>query len=138
MLLIDSRIVPEIYLKVIETKKLIALGIAKNASEAVKITGISRSAYYKYRDYVSEYNNSLGKIITFQGVLSDTPGVLSGVLTHLYKFGANILTVNQDLPTGGRASFTVTVSCENVDDNINLYNKICKLDDVITLSQVIG
>ena len=74
MLLIDSRIVPNIYLKVIETKRLIALGIAKNATEAVKMTGISRSAFYKYKDYVSQYNSALGKIVTFQGVLSDTPG----------------------------------------------------------------
>ena len=138
MLLIDSRIVPNIYLKVIETKRLIALGIAKNATEAVKMTGISRSAFYKYKDYVSQYNSALGKIVTFQGVLSDTPGVLSGLLTKLYQFGANILTVNQDLPTEGKASFTITVACENVAENIDLYDKISRLDGVMSLSQVIG
>ena len=49
-LLVDSQILPEVYLKVILAKKLLAQGKAKSASDAAKAAGISRSAFYKYKD----------------------------------------------------------------------------------------
>lgn len=139
MLLIDSTVLPEIYGKVVETKRLLSSGLAKTASQAMKMTGISRSAFYKYKDYVFVYNHdAFAKVATFQGILSDRPGVLSSFITQLYKYGANILTVNQDIPTGGRASVTVTVACDHVRENLDLVEKIRQIDGVISLNQVVG
>ena len=64
-LLVDSSILPDIYHKVIEAKRLLNSGKCSCVSDAVKRTGISRSAYYKYKDYVFPfYEMSKEKILT--------------------------------------------------------------------------
>ena len=64
-LLVDEKVVPDIFKKVLEAKKYIATGKAKNSSEAVKLANISRSAFYKYKDHVMEYNSrAANNIIT--------------------------------------------------------------------------
>ena len=46
-LIVSTRILPECYEKVLETRRLLESGAAKDVSAAVKQTGISRSTYYK-------------------------------------------------------------------------------------------
>ena len=83
---------------------------AKNSSEACRIVGISRSAYYKYKDNVQVYeDDSTGQLNTLYMRLSDEPGVLSHVLQELYKAGANILTVNQNIPVDAVAVATISI-----------------------------
>ena len=48
-LLVDMSVLPEVYVKVIEAKGYLQSGEAANASQAAKMAGISRSAYYKYK-----------------------------------------------------------------------------------------
>lgn len=63
---------------------------------------ISRSAFYKYRDSIAPFQNLMaGRIITFQLVLLDQAGLLSGILSIFAACGANILTINQSIPTSG-------------------------------------
>ncbi len=50
--IVNERSLPEIFKKVIEVKENIELGNAKDISEAIKLVGISRSTYYKYKDDV--------------------------------------------------------------------------------------
>ncbi len=128
MLLISSRVLPEVYLKVLEAKRLIAQGKVKTASEASKMCGISRSAYYKYKDSVFEYKNPSGKIVSLQAVLRDTAGVLSAFLSKLYGYGVNILTVNQSLPASGTAS--VSVSMRTPSDNFNIEEMLKTLSSI--------
>lgn len=107
--LVEASALPEVFLKVAEAKRLLSTGEANTVNEAARITGISRSAFYKYRDSVLPFQNMMtGRIITFQLLLYDEPGVLSGILMAFAAHGANILTINQTIPSGGCAAVTVT------------------------------
>ena len=113
-LLVAESIAPEIFKKVLEAKKYIATGKAANSSEAVRLANISRSAFYKYKDRVMEYNSrESNAIVTFYMTMEDVPGVLSSVINHLAEYGANILTINQSIPSNGAAM--VTISAETTD-----------------------
>lgn len=108
-LLVDSRVLPEVFYKVVYAKRLLAKGKAKSSSEAAKLAGISRSAFYKYKDCVFPYESKMGdRIETFSATLEDEPGVLSALLAQLNQSGANILTVNQSIPVDGVALVTVS------------------------------
>ena len=48
----------------------------KFAHAAARAVGISRSAFYKYKDSVRPFNDMLhGRIVTFQILLKDEPGI---------------------------------------------------------------
>ncbi|MEG1426497.1 MAG: ACT domain-containing protein [Oscillospiraceae bacterium] len=108
-LVIEKSALPEIYEKVLYVTSLLDCGEAKNTSEAVKLAGISRSVYYKYKDSVFSYKKSEPDgIITVQVVLMDRPGVLVNFLTAFYEANTNILTVTQNIPLRGRAFVSVS------------------------------
>ena len=108
-LLVDSSALPDVFLKVLQAKELLASGSVSNISTAARQAGISRSAFYKYRDCISPFQNMMaGRIITFQMVLKDKAGVLSSILSIFANCGANILTINQSIPTGGKAMVTIS------------------------------
>ncbi|MFT3951290.1 MAG: ACT domain-containing protein [Oscillospiraceae bacterium] len=113
---VDSGVLPEIILKVLNAKRLRAAGDAKSSAEACRAVGISRSAYYKYKDCVYTYDEKIkNRIMSFYFVLRDEKGILLSVITHLYTLGANILTVNQNIPLDAAASVTCTVKFEGTD-----------------------
>ena len=117
--IIESSALPDVFLKVAEAKRLLETGEVTTVNEATRRTGISRSAFYKYRDTILPFQNMMtGRIITFQLMLHDEPGVLSAILACFAKWHANILTINQTIPTGGCA--LVTVSAETEDMRIPL------------------
>ena len=89
-IIVEADLLPEVLLKVIEAKKLLSQGKAKNSSEAARMAGISRSAYYKYKDGVAVYDEEQERrLVTYYLTLMDVPGVLSNVLAELSKYGAN-------------------------------------------------
>jgi chorismate mutase len=109
-LLVDKQILPAYYEKVIEARSLLTSGKVKDVSEAAKAIGISRSTYYKYKDFVFTTNSDIGgrkAIISF--TLSHKPGILSKVLTLLSENGANILTITQNLPVNSKAHVVMTL-----------------------------
>ena len=88
---------------------------ASTVGEATRQAEVSRSAFYKYKDMVMPFNNMRsGRILTFYTLLKDKPGVLSTVLAIFAASGANILTINQSIPTNGCAA--VTISAETSED----------------------
>jgi chorismate mutase len=110
LVVIDSRVIPDVFLKVLEVKKTIANKEAKSLAAACKLAGISRSAYYKYRDYIFLYDEKLTqKLITLYAVLQDKPGVLANVLSVVHSSEANVMTLNQNIPVDGVASITITL-----------------------------
>lgn len=137
MLLVNSVALPDVFQKVVEAKKLIATGIAKTASEASRMCGISRSAYYKYKDYVFEYTSPIGQTVSLQAALRDRAGVLSQFLQVLYSCKANLLTVNQGLPVNGIASFSVSFRIEEFDSE-SLLESLAEIDGVISVKQIHG
>ncbi len=137
-LLVDERVVPDIFKKVLEAKKYIATGKAKNSSEAVKLANISRSAFYKYKDHVMEYTSrASSNIITLYLVMEDMPGVLSSVINHLAEYGANILTINQNIPSDGVAAVTVSIRMTDVTlEEEQLIERLHSLRGVVRISKV--
>lgn len=137
-LLVDERVVPEIFKKVLEAKKYIATGKAKNSSEAVKLANISRSAFYKYKDRVMEYNSqTANNIITLYLMMEDVPVVLSSVINHLAEYGANILTINQNIPSDGVAAVTISIRTTDVTlEEEQLFERLRQLRGVVRLSKV--
>lgn len=117
--IVEASALPEVFLKVAEAKRLLSVGEASTVNEATQMTGISRSAFYKYRDAVLPFQNMMtGRIITFQLLLHDEPGILSGILTMFAENNANIITINSIVPTNGCA--VVTISAETMDMTIQL------------------
>lgn len=109
-IVVDSEVLPEVISKVLEVKKLLANKEEKSSASACKRVGVSRSAYYKYRNSVYSYEEKLmQKIITLSVLLKDEPGVLSSVLVSLHSLHANILTVNQSIPVDGVATVTISL-----------------------------
>ena len=117
--IVEASALPEVFLKVAEAKRLLSTGEASTVNEATKMTDISRSAFYKYRDSVLPFQNMMtGRIITFQLLLHDEPGLLSNVLDVFADHKANIITINSIVPTNGTA--VVTISAETMDLTIQL------------------
>jgi len=137
-LLVDEEVVPEIFKKVLVAKKYIATGKAKNSTEAVKLTGISRSAFYKYKDKVMEYSSQISNnIITFYIAMEDIPGVLSNTINNLYEYGANILTINQNIPSDGVATVTISIRMTDVTlEEQPLMEKIKQIKGIVKVSKV--
>ena len=107
--LVDAEMLPEIFLKVMEAKELLQVGEANTVAEAVARVGISRSAFYKYKDSISPFQDlKRGHILTFHVLLRDQPDRLSEVLGVFGLCGANILTVNQSIPVNGTANVTIS------------------------------
>ena len=108
--MVDAAILPEVYSKVLAAKKYLATGEAASAKEAAVMAGVSRSAYYKYKDAIFDYGGESGdEIATVKAKLHDSAGVLSAFMTELYQAGTNVLSVNQSMPEDGVADVTVTV-----------------------------
>lgn len=109
-LLVEAKVLPEVFTKVMQAKMLLSRGKAKNASQAAQMAGISRSAFYKYKDSIFLYDERMNEnIVSFYLTLEDRPGVLSNLLAELYKLGANVITVNQNIPVDGVAIASVSV-----------------------------
>lgn len=138
-LVVDGKVLPEVYQKVVRANALLESGEAASTSEAVRMAGISRSVYYKYRDSVFPYTrqDSSG-ILTVQVVLTDRPGVLVSLLTVFYRAGANILTVNQNIPVKGRAYVSVSartgrmgLSPDELLESLKLVDGVIKIESII-------
>lgn len=139
MLLVNAQALPDVFQKVVDVKRLLASGKVKTASEASAMCGISRSAYYKYKDFVFEYTHPLGEIVTLQAVLHDKAGVLSSFLSKIYACGGNILTVNQGLPSSGVASVSVSLRIMPNDFNSErLLEELSQIKGVVSVKQIHG
>ena len=124
--IIEASALPEIFLKVAEAKRLLATGEVATVNEATKRMDISRSAFYKYRDAILPFQNMTnGRIITFQLMLHDEPGVLSSLLMVYANRKANVLTINSIIPTNGHA--LVTISAELTDVEVPLEDLLGEL-----------
>ena len=115
-------------------------GEAGTVGAATRAVGISRSAFYKYKDAVQPFNNmKAGRIITFYTMLKDSPGVLSNVLSIFAGSGANILTINQSIPTNGCAAVTVSAETSDMEQTLEeLMALITSVDGVVKFDILAG
>ena len=132
-LVVEESALPEVYQKVVKANALLESGEASTASEAVRKAGISRSVYYKYRDAVFPYTQKASS-----GILTDRPGVLVSLLTVFYQAGANILTVNQNIPVKGRAFVSVSARIDTMEqapgeliESLKQVGGVIKIDSIV-------
>ncbi len=137
-LIISTDVVPDVFLKVIEAKQLLSKNKAKNSSDACRMAGISRSAFYKYKDKVDVFDEkNSGQISTLYLKLADEPGVLSKVLKLLYEFGVNILTVNQNIPVDEVAIITIGIRINRDElDFDDIISDLSRLYGVVSVKRI--
>ena len=118
-LIIDKRALPDVYEKVLYAKKLLKDGKVKEITEAVKIAGISRSVYYKYRDFVFDFSEtSEGRKVTYNIIVKNEKGILSAISNYISEIGGDIITINQGIPLNGYANISITIDISTVNGDI--------------------
>lgn len=118
---IEQSALPQIYEKVVFAKKLLANKEAKDIQEAIKITNISRSVFYKYKDKVHLLSDtSIGRKASLNILLSHETGTLSKVLDIFASAKVNILTIYQGIPIHQIASVQLTIDLSEINTDIKL------------------
>ncbi|MGL4848858.1 MAG: ACT domain-containing protein [Clostridium sp.] len=131
--IVNGDVLPDVFYKVLEVKELLHTGKVKDISEGVKVVGISRSTYYKYKDTVYQMAEGVNsKKITIVLLLSHKSGALSRVLDFIATNKLNILTINQDIPINMSANVTITLDVSRIKGDVKKFlYKISEIDEVI-------
>ncbi|MBQ1913685.1 MAG: ACT domain-containing protein [Selenomonadaceae bacterium] len=134
--LVKEDILPEAIKKTIRVKEMLKRGDARTINEAVERMNLSRSAYYKYKDYVFPfYEASQNKIVTLTFLLEHKKGVLSSVLNTISAHSGSVLTINQGIPLQGVTNATISIETLNLSvdleallDKLRLVNGVKRLE----------
>lgn len=138
-LLVDTAVLPDIFPKVVEAKRLLQAGKCKTASEAAEKLKISRSAFYKYKDCVFPFEEmGKDKIITMFFEVLDIPGILSQVLKMLAAAQASVLTINQNIPINQSANITISFRTEEMNKSVEALLKKLKTIEGIKRIEIIA
>lgn len=137
-LLIDTAVLPDVFDEVIAVKELLRMGKVKDISEAVKRVGISRSTYYKYKDYVFKVSDGLkSQKVTISILIEHRRGTLSEVLDKLAQRLCNILTINQDIPINNTANVNITFDISRIEGDIkDIVEELKKIKNVLKVEIV--
>lgn len=111
--MVDAAVLPEVFLKVLKAKELLASGEARNISAATRAVDLSRSAFYKYKDCIFDAR-STQQIITVLATLLDETGALQALLGGISAAGGSVVTINQATPENGAAKVEVTVRTDTL------------------------
>lgn len=121
--IIHKNVLPEYFEKVILIKE--QLGTGCTVSDACKEHGISRSTFYKYRDYVNRPSMKMGKRVILSLKLVDEQGTLSDILNEIASKNANVLAINQEIPIHKIAFVTLTIAL--MDATVSIQTLISEL-----------
>lgn len=125
---VEAGVLPEVFIKVMEVKKLLNQGKYNRVNDAVKEVGISRSTYYKYKDSIFEFYENKTQILTLAMILDHISGVLSKILDVVAKANGNILTINQSIPQEDFAMVSMSIDTialnQNPDELIDIIKNL--------------
>lgn len=137
--LIAEDILPEAVKKTIKVKELLRKNEKMTINEAVEQIQVSRSAFYKYRDYVLPFFEATkDKIISLSLLLEHKPGVLSRVLNSVASDGGSIITINQGIPMQGVAHTTVSVDTKSLNLDLEAMLDKLRMIDGVKRIEVLG
>ncbi|MEI6131215.1 MAG: ACT domain-containing protein [Bacillota bacterium] len=130
--LVDSEVLPEVFGKVVAVKRLLLSGKYKSINEAALLEGLSRSAYYKYKDHIFPfYEMSREKVLTLFFVVENFSGILSRIIGCIADAHANIITINQNIPINGLADITISIETNEMEiDMEKMMNAISEIEGV--------
>ena len=138
--LVDKKVLPEVFIKVMEVKQRLNTGDSVSVNEAVRKTGLSRSAYYKYKDSVLPFFEATnGKKVTLLITVENFQGILSSILNVIAESRRSILTINQNIPINGLADISISIETASMfgsmDDIMNDITKIAGVRSCKILSR---
>ena len=137
--LIREDFLPDAMKKTLEAKALIERGKADSVADAVGMVGLSRSAFYKYRDGVFPFHTIVKeRIITLFFHLEDRSGTLSQMLAMVADAGCNVLTINQNIPLQGKANVTLSLNTSGLQEDINILIQSLKGLEFVEKVEILG
>ena len=130
--IVRARAVPEVLRGVARANQLLASGKVRTVNEAAELSGISRSSYYKFKDDIEEFHDSIsGMNITLFCEINDETGILASLLGIISGCNANILTIHQSIPINGVADLSISLQIrDNTEDISQMIRKIEALGGV--------
>lgn len=132
-LLVDAAALPEVFSKVLQAKELLASGQAGSISAAAQLAGISRSAFYKYKDVVFDAETGR-ESITVIATLRDRTGALQRLLSGISSAGASVVTITQSLPANGTAQVEVTLRTGTMQITVEeMLRRLARTPDVVEI-----
>ncbi len=116
---VSGDILPDVFEQVMQARILLQSGKAKRISEAVKMVGISRGTYYKYKDAVFSFNaEQSNRKAIISMILRNEKGTLSKVLSLVSVKQVNVLAINQTIPINGIANVALTLDISDLEISI--------------------
>lgn len=135
-LLVDSDVLPDVFMKVVRAKELLASGAVKNLSAAAKEVDISRSALYKYKDKIFDVSETK-TVVAVHVVLMDELGALQKLLRIIANFNVSIVTITQAAPVDGTAAVSLTLKVKDmIGDVDSLVEEMKKHYFVVTAKRI--
>lgn len=133
-LIVSQKILPAFYDNVVQARTLLETKKCRSVQDAVKQVGISRSTYYKYKDFIFRPSEEFGRRFTFSMMLEDNPGILSKILRLVSEIGASIVTIHQDIPINHSAVVVMTLDGSHMNGTIDELTK--SLSDIEGVNSV--
>lgn len=136
---VKKKALPEVLIKVVEAKRLLASERGLTIQEATDQIGISRSSFYKYKDDIFPFHeNEKGQTITLAIQMDDVPGLLAEILKEVASYRANILTIHQSIPLNGVATITLSVEILSTTGNISEMVNEIEMNEGVHYLKIVG
>lgn len=137
--IVRKRAVPEVLQKVVEANKLLASGRARTVNEAAELAGISRSSYYKFKNDIEEFHDSMtGTTLTLSCEINDETGLLADLLQIIAQCRANILTIHQSIPTSGVAAVSLSLQIREETEDVGQMIRMLESQGGVRKVRIIG
>lgn len=137
--LVREDILPEALVKTMQAKELLAKGKVKTVHEAVEAVGLSRSAFYKYKDGIFPLSKlEKERLVTLSLDLEHRSGILSKVLGTIAGVDGNVLTIHQTIPLQGMANVVLSVDTSSMGERLSELIDRLNDQDGVQRAQIIG
>lgn len=128
--IVHQSILPDYFEQVIKVRELIN-DKGFSVSDACKMENISRSTYYKYKDFIFRPAKNTGTKALFNIKTADEKGTLSSILQLVYNVGGNIISINQNTPIDQSAYINITIDVSELKETVEeLKEKLSQLQSI--------
>lgn len=136
--LVREDVLTEAMQKTLEVKRLLQRE-HMSILDAVNKAGLSRSAFYKYRDAVFPFHSIVKeRILTVFLQLEDRSGTLATLLQSVAEARCNILTIHQTIPIQGRANVTLSLDVTAMELELETFLQQLKKLDFVESADVVS
>lgn len=138
--LIREDVLPESVIKTLKIKDALKNNSDLSIYDAVKQYGLSRSAFYKYRETIFPVDEKLLDHREFTLILyvNDIVGMLAQVLNTISQLELSVLTIHQSVPMEDKATITLSLNASSselmIDDIIKALREIEHVSKVELIS----